>query len=1057
MKKFLSLVLALVMTMSLVTISAGAKDFTDADKVNYDEAIAVLSAVKVIDGYTDGSFKPQTPLNRGQAAKIICNLVLGPTTAAELSATVAPFSDVPANNIFAGYITYCANEGIICGYGDGTFRPTGSLTGYAFMKMLLGALGYDANIEGYNIPGSWSIQVAKQAIGIGLNKGLKDTFDGTKAVTREEACLYALNTLKADLVEYGSKTNITVGGSAVVIGDSEAKAQKWNNSITKIENIKKDGYIQFAEQYFPKLELEIGNGIYGRPANTWKLKKAEIGTFTSIEPTKVYTEGTDGDDIYKDLGKVVCDEKEYDWTAFVNGEEVAAKDVKVPAKGDKEYAYTGEGTVTEIYVNDDDETVTVVEINYYLGEVTKVKSDDDGEYITVKALSKGATLDDKTFYVKGYSEDDYVVFTIDTNDDGDKVIGEVCEPEVVTAEVTRIENDKEQEVTNAVYGNTYLRTSEGKYTYTDGADSAKFTQQDHMTYNLDAVKAHPDLNEEYDLYLDPNGYVLGFKKTEKDSSKYLWVKDSDEELKDWVAKVILDDATVAKVDLKDKYTDGKNDVSIAWKNDDRVGKSDVTNIDQLIWKYTVSDKGVYTLKKVTTYFEPAKEVVTQNNPHNANLYDDDGFLKAPTAKINNGRAYINLTGSNVVIVDNETLFVDVVNEKVYTGYKEVPNVDNAQLAYVLDGKIADVVFILDGDIYDKDSTYFVLSGTDRESLKYDGDYYWEYSKAYVNGEKTKVYVSYDAAAKTVLKKGVLYKATKTVDEQYIVELAPVTKAKVGVEAVGIDAFWIEKTNASAEYKTVQFDTNDETVYVVVEYTVDGKWKIYSGDINDMKADDDYEPIKVQVVEQDDETAELVYIYKTEKGETPAAPVVSKDIVLVNSDAINNYQNSVFFVENNRTLTKAEKQAALFAQMKKDGCSDIKLSNNNVLTYTKDGVEYTVNNVSMDVVSNDMGSVAGVKYKKIEMVTTGDDTEADAVMMMTVSLTDDATKAEALYDYGDGQTINEVGFYYNGAYLVVANDSASTLKDIVETEGFAGFFVLKSDSETAPVLYVTVEV
>lgn len=35
MKKFLSLVLALVMTMSLVTISAGAKDFTDSDKVNY--------------------------------------------------------------------------------------------------------------------------------------------------------------------------------------------------------------------------------------------------------------------------------------------------------------------------------------------------------------------------------------------------------------------------------------------------------------------------------------------------------------------------------------------------------------------------------------------------------------------------------------------------------------------------------------------------------------------------------------------------------------------------------------------------------------------------------------------------------------------------------------------------------------------------------------------------------------------------------------------------------------------------------------------------------------
>ena len=43
MKKFLSLVLALVMTMSLVTVSAGAKDFTDNSKINYAEAVDVLS------------------------------------------------------------------------------------------------------------------------------------------------------------------------------------------------------------------------------------------------------------------------------------------------------------------------------------------------------------------------------------------------------------------------------------------------------------------------------------------------------------------------------------------------------------------------------------------------------------------------------------------------------------------------------------------------------------------------------------------------------------------------------------------------------------------------------------------------------------------------------------------------------------------------------------------------------------------------------------------------------------------------------------------------------
>ena len=99
MKKFLSLVLALVMTMSLVTVSAGAKDFTDSTKIQYTEAVDVMSAVKVIDGYTDGSF-----------------------------------------------------------------RPANTLTGYAFMKMLLGALGYDADQEHYT-GANWSINVAQAGHG----------------------------------------------------------------------------------------------------------------------------------------------------------------------------------------------------------------------------------------------------------------------------------------------------------------------------------------------------------------------------------------------------------------------------------------------------------------------------------------------------------------------------------------------------------------------------------------------------------------------------------------------------------------------------------------------------------------------------------------------------------------------------------------------------------------------------------------------------------------------------------------------------------------------------
>ena len=221
MKKFLSLVLALVMTMSLVTISAGAADFTDDDSITYKEAVDVMTAIGVVDGYTDGAFQPQNPLNRGQAAKIIRNLPLGPTTASALAADAAPFKDVPANHVFAGYIAYCAQQGIINGYADGTFRPAATLTGNHFMKMLLGALGYDGDIEGFT-GGNWTIPVAKLALGNGLDDGLVEAFNGDKVVTREEACLFALNTLQATMVQYDSKSVITVG-DVVIASSSKAE------------------------------------------------------------------------------------------------------------------------------------------------------------------------------------------------------------------------------------------------------------------------------------------------------------------------------------------------------------------------------------------------------------------------------------------------------------------------------------------------------------------------------------------------------------------------------------------------------------------------------------------------------------------------------------------------------------------------------------------------------------------------------------------------------------------------------------------------------------------
>ena len=321
MKKFLSLVLALTMALSLVTVSAGATDFDDDGDITYQEAVTVIAGMGIVDGYSDGSFRPDDVLTRGAAAKIICNLILGPTTADALSASSAPFVDVPTTNTFAGYITYCSQQGIISGYADGTFRPTDTLSGNAFMKMLLGALGYDSDKEGYT-GANWTVNVIKQAVGIELNDG-NDDFVGSQAVTRQEACLYAFNTLKATMVEYSDNSTVTVGDITI---SSQGDYSDVSNSTSSDGNIEDDGLMQFAERYFRDLEAEDDTDDFGRPATTWVYDGDELGTYAN-DADATYVVG----DTEDTLGTLVTDDACLDYSAsdvlsnadvFYNGEDL---------------------------------------------------------------------------------------------------------------------------------------------------------------------------------------------------------------------------------------------------------------------------------------------------------------------------------------------------------------------------------------------------------------------------------------------------------------------------------------------------------------------------------------------------------------------------------------------------------------------------------------------------------------------------------------------------------------------------------------------------------------
>ena len=502
MKKFLSLVLALVMTMSLVTVSAGAKDFTDSTKIQYTEAVDVMSAVKVIDGYTDGSFNPSATLTRGAAAKIICNLILGPTTASALVADAAPYKDVPTTNVFAGYIAYCAKEGIISGYADGTFRPANTLTGYAFMKMLLGALGYDVTAEGYT-GANWSINVAKRALSdkVDLADGLNGDFNGVKAVTREEACLYAFNTLKAPMVEYENNNSVTVNGITFT-NKSTAKEVTRNDEKAKTVVVE-DDLLNFGEKYFTKLDIETADDDladdFGRPAITWSYDVDDVGTYAdspkyTVVLSKDYEDDTDVQDELRDLTKNNKLKVDGDTDLFLNGEPMTtAKAVAELGKVDSKVKTTG--MTLELFCTKNH--VDTVVAYFYKGakiadvddNVTKADARDDVTcYVELKDVDTFNDNDIVGFDAKTYVKDAHVAYIAK----GDEIIDSYIADEVEGSLTT-------------IKGNDYATMSGTKYSVVkaSGADVSDFKTGSDNTYKL---------------FLDKNGYVIGTKTVDEDAN-----------------------------------------------------------------------------------------------------------------------------------------------------------------------------------------------------------------------------------------------------------------------------------------------------------------------------------------------------------------------------------------------------------------------------------------------------------------------------------------------------------------------------------------------------------
>ena len=668
MKKLLALVLAPVMTLSLA-VSANAFKDDKSISDDYAEAVAVLNGMGVFKGYEDGSFQPKGNITRAEVSAIVYRVYTQDVKDAKASmyATYNKFSDMAGAGWAQGYIGYCANAELVKGYPDGTFKPSGKVTGYEVLAMILRAVGYDKNGEFSGA--DWALHVAQTAQQAGVLKNVKG-IDLNAPATRELVAELLFRAIaEASTVTYtpafGYVTDKVLGNAAPTLG-----------------------YKNF------KLVGKDSADKWGRPATKWIYNVGDKETLVNDKPVVSYTTKVAECDIAKDLG--ISSAKKIE-KAYIDGQQpgITSELVSTNKYGTinplATTSYVGaQGRLTEVYDMDSD-GYRIVEINTYLAKVDKVtaaKTDRNGHTTdaTVDLTVYNGTTNGKTLSIwnfdgvkaEGFTVDQYVLVTVlPEGYKANPALNKASVESVVAAEV--VAGGKLTGWTNEI-GTTAATSVVAGTTYND---ANKF----FLNWR--------EAGSNWLVALDSYGNAIGLVKS---SSSYAavarieWKPNTTSFGGYALADIVLADGTVQeKVTVASvngnaanatgtqgqTYTQGipaNGSVSIYWNNN--------TEYYKHIMSYSVNADGSYNLM-------PLKD--------HANNATEDSVLDLNQATYTKGSGTI-YNKTNTVVATASTVFL-YINENgysytVYTGKDNAPSISDATMCVKYDSNgYADLVVV----------------------------------------------------------------------------------------------------------------------------------------------------------------------------------------------------------------------------------------------------------------------------------------------------------------------------------------------------------------------------
>ena len=731
LKRALSLAMASIMVLGMMVVGAGAvsyDDFSDKDKIVNDDAVSMLVELNVINGKDDGSFDPEGIVTRAEMAKMICVVLNGGKDPSLGNVSNYTYTDT-VGHWAAAYIEYCTTLGIVAGDGTGKFNPSNTVTGAEAAKMLLVALGFKSEIEGFT-GANWAVNVNVRA----NQKGLFDelSINPSEGLTRDNAAQMVWNALDAGVVSY-DYTLITDGSSITsspTLIDNESKTLLTDKfKVSKLEGVivanenatstgtaveKEDVTVLLLTSDDADSKQDEGDTITLKTATAANLLGKSVTMFAKDWKNGAYqtvlgnpvvssdnmiatiSEDSDADDVkdalkdagIKEVSKAVLVQN------FIRATDKDDKELTISGMADVA-KLTGNGIEVTVISNDNDNKADFVIVTKMIaGKVSayNAKGNDGDGYITVTALltdiAKADQIAGAEFAdVKGsedLAKDDIVLYYRV----GDTFYAEKADSVNVTVTSTK--------------GDDQIK--DGSNTYKASALSSKY-DDDNNTVLTTAVE--PD--DEVTLYLDNFGYVV-YTDAVTAADEYMFITGSDASVKSGfeslTIKGVLSDGTevtasVNKIDSK-KLSSAFEGLSGTTAEKEEAAQKLVNN-------------------KIVTYTKTGEK-------YNITVKDNTKITQIEKNKASLGGATANSKTIFVIGDKND-------NYKVYTGIANVPNVTNkdAKLYCYAPSGVAKFVVALSATTSDGDTNGIYILGK-TASAKKDGDDTIYVVEAYVNDE-----------------------------------------------------------------------------------------------------------------------------------------------------------------------------------------------------------------------------------------------------------------------------------------------------------------------------------